>query len=190
MRRFGKGMAKIILACVVLGAGAFAQNVHLKPPSSTPSFVDNGLTLSAAGALAGLGMEDLAVELFASADATAVCTNPSGHNQPPGQNPAPVTVGGQVAIPANQIKNGNTTFSVSTNPPTSPIPGAPGCPNSSWTESITDLKFTLALLEVEQPIGTEVFAACFALSGPSGTTGKVTATSVALSQCAALEDTP
>jgi hypothetical protein len=55
---------------------------------------------------------------------------------------------------------------------------------------MTDLKFTLALVEVEQPVGTEVFAACFSLSGPSGTMGKVTATSADLSQCAALEDTP
>lgn len=188
MKRF---MAtKTVVCCILLGAAAYAQNVHLKPPSSTPSFLDNGVTLNAAGALAGLGNEDLIVELFASADVTAICTNPSGHQQPPGQNPAPVTVGGQVAIPASSIKNGNTTFSVSTTAPTSPIAGAPGCPNTSWTESITDLRFTRALLEVEQPIGTEVFAACFTLSGPSGTTGKVTATSVDLSQCAALEDTP
>jgi hypothetical protein len=52
------------------------------------------------------------------------------------------------------------------------------------------LKFTLALVEIEQPIGTDLFAACFALSGPSGTTGKVSATPVDLSQCAALEDAP
>lgn len=182
--------AKTVLCCILLGAAAYAQNVHLKPPNSTPSFLDNGLTLNAAAALAGLGMEDLVVELFAAADVTAVCTNPSGQNKPPGQNPAPVTVGGQEAIPASSIKNGNTTFSVSTTAPTSPIPGAPGCPNTGWTESITDLRFTLALLEVEQPIGTEVFAACFTLSGPSGTTGKVTATPADLSQCAALEDTP
>jgi hypothetical protein len=190
MRRFMKRIATTVLSCSLLGAAAFAQNVHFKPPSSAPSFVDHGLTLSAAGALAGLGNEDLIVELFASANATAVCTNPGGANQPPGQNPAPVTVAGQVAIPASEIKNGNTTFSVPTQPPTSPIPGAPGCPNPGWTETITDLKFTLALVEVEQPIGTEVLAACFSLSGPSGTTGNVTATSVALSQCAALEDNP
>jgi hypothetical protein len=67
--------AKAILCCLFLGTVAFAQNVHLKPPSSTPSFIDNGLTLNAAGALAGLGMEDLVVELFASANATAILGN-------------------------------------------------------------------------------------------------------------------
>jgi hypothetical protein len=188
MQSFLKSRA--ILCCLLVGTAAFAQNVHLKPPSSTPSFIDNGLTLNAAGALAGLGNEDLVVELFASANATAICTNPAGQTQPPGQNPAPVTVAGQEAIPASSIKNGNTTFSVSTLAPTSPIPGAPGCPNTLWTETITDLRFTLALLEVEQPIGTEVFAACFSLSGPSGTTGSVSATPVDLSQCVALEDNP
>jgi hypothetical protein len=182
--------AKTVLCCVLLGTAAFAQNVHLKPPNSTPSFFDNGLTLTSSGFLAGLGNGDILVELFASAQATAVCTNPAGATQPPGQNPAPATVAGQEPIPSTEIKNGTTSFSVTTRPPTSPIPGAPDCPNPNWTETITDLKFTLALVEVEQPVGTEVFAACFSLSGPSGTMGKVTATSVDLSQCAALEDTP
>lgn len=188
MKRFLK--AKIVICCFLLGTVAFAQNIHLKPPNSAPSFFDNGLTLTASGFLAGLGNEDILVELFASAQATAVCTNPAGATQPPGQNPAPATVGGQEPIPSSEIKNGTTPFSVTTRPPTSPIPGAPDCPNPLWTETITDLRFTLALVEVEQPVGTEGFAACFALSGPSGTTGKVTATPVSLSQCAALEDTP
>lgn len=188
MTRFVK--AGTILCCVLLGAAAFGQNVHFKPPSSSPSFFDNGLTLTASGFLAGLGNADILVELFASAQATAICTNPAGATQPPGQNPAPATVGGQEPIPSSEIKNGTTPFSVTTRMPTSPIAGAPDCPNPNWTETITDLKFTLALVEVEQPLGTEVLAACFALSGPSGTTGKVTATSVPLSQCAALEDTP
>jgi hypothetical protein len=179
-----------VLCCILPGAAAFAQNVHFKPPSSSPSFFDNGLTLTTSGFLAGLGNQDILVELFASAQATAICTNPSGASQPPGQNPAPATVAGQQPIPSTEVKNGSTSFSVTTRLPTSPIPGAPDCPNSHWTETITDLKFTLALVELEQPFGTEVFAACFALSGPSGTTGKVSATPVDLSVCAALEDTP
>jgi len=88
------------------------------------------------------------------------------------------------------VRECNRHLHQSCRPKTSPIPGAPGCPNTNWTETITDLRFTLALLEVEQPIGTEVFAACFALSGPSGATGHVTAAPVDLSQCAALEDNP
>lgn len=82
MRLFNE-KARIALCCILLGAAAFAQNIHLKPPNSTPSFLDNGLTLTASGFLAGLGNGDILVELFASAQATAICTNPAGATQPP-----------------------------------------------------------------------------------------------------------
>jgi hypothetical protein len=147
MKTFALAM---VSACAVATA-ASAQNVHLKPPNQNPLFNDHGLTLSAAGNLAGLGQEDILVGLKAQANATATCTNPAGATQPPGQNPAPVTVSGSEAIPAGSIKNGNTPFSVTTEPPVTPIPGAPGCPNPNWTESITDLSFTSAILTVQQP---------------------------------------
>lgn len=145
----------IILAFAMVG-GAWAANVHLKPPNKDPSFTDNGITLTAFGALAGLGEADLAVTLSAQADVTATCTNPAGATQPPGQNPAPITVTGSQAIPAPDIKNGTTTFNVTTLAPTTPIPGAPDCPNPRWTEAITDLAFKNATITVEQPLGTTV----------------------------------
>jgi hypothetical protein len=48
-------------------------------------------------------------------------------------------------------------------PSPNPIPGAPGCPNTNWTEQIVDLAFTQATLTVIQPATstTVVFtAAC------------------------------
>jgi hypothetical protein len=48
----------------------------------------------------------------------------------PGRTPAQVTLTGSEAIPASEIKNGNVSFSVTNEPPVSPICGAPGCPNS------------------------------------------------------------
>lgn len=148
---------------LLLGSTAYASNVHLKPPSSSPSFTDNGLTLTASGALAGLGQEDVLINLGATANATAICTNPSGKSQPPGQNPAPVSVSGSEAIPASQIKNGTVAFAVTTQPPpNNPIAGAPGCPNSSWTETITDLSFTSATITVQQgtPLATVLTVSC------------------------------
>jgi hypothetical protein len=133
-----------------------ASSVHQKGgANATVAFTDGGLTLSASGALSGLGNMDVLVTLTATANVTANCANQGG-NQAPGQNPAPITVTGSVAIPASEIKNGNTPFSVTTNGPTTPIPGAPGCPNPNWSENITDLAFTSATITIEQPAGVTV----------------------------------
>lgn len=162
---------------VALAGVALAANVHLKPPNRAPSFVDHGLTLSALGELAGLGNDDLVVVLTAEAQATAVCLNPgNGEHQPPGQNPAPVAVAGAEAIPAAAIKNGSVAFAVTTLAPETPIAGAPDCPNPHWQEAITDLLFSEATLEIQQPPGTVVLTITCQLSGPAaGTVGSLTA---------------
>src|SRR5215471_4382970 len=133
----------------LIGGQAYAANVHVK---AGPFFIDNGLTLTGTGTLAGLGLQDIVVGMTATANPIATCTNPAGQNKPPGQNPAPVSVSATPeAIPASEIKNGNASFSLTTNPPATPVAGAPDCPNSSWTEVITDLQFTSATIMVQQP---------------------------------------
>ena len=61
-----------------------------------------------------------------------------------------MTVTGSQSIPAGEIKNGNVSFNVSTNPPAQPTPAQAGCPNNNWTGAITDLTFTSATITVEQ----------------------------------------
>ncbi len=181
MRRLGIAIS-IVLILSMTASVAFASSVHLKGgKNAKPAFTDNGLTLSASGELSGLGNGDVLVTLDATADVTSTCTNPSGANQPPGQNPAPITVTGSQAIPEEEIKNGTTPFSVTTDPPTTPIPGAPDCPNPNWTENITDLAFTSATITVEQPVGTVVLTVVCTFSTPTSNGpvpgGKVSCTS-------------
>ena len=150
-----------LVAAWISGTAVFAANVHLKGgKNAEPAFSDGGLTLSASGALAGLGNGDVLVILTAVGDPTGQCCNPSGACKVPGQNPAPVEVTGSESIPASEIKNGTTPFMVTTQPPTSPVPGAPDCPNASWTENITNMAFTSATITVMQGGETVLTVSC------------------------------
>lgn len=144
-----------------LGDNAVEQfgKVHLKGgPRSQPVFSDSGLTLASNGDLAGLGNADLVLTLTALAQPTATCTNPSGASQPPGQNPAEVSISGAVAIPAAEIRNGTLHFAVATSAPEANVAGAPECPNQAWSEKITDMAFKSGTISVEQPVGTPAFS--------------------------------
>ncbi|MDP9236464.1 MAG: hypothetical protein M3P30_03530 [Chloroflexota bacterium] len=154
------------LATLVLGAGAVmtlvvggasASNVHLKK-SPALTFTDKGLYLEATGALTGLGNGDIVVTLSASGHPTGTCTNPGGHD-PAGLNPAAVvTLTGAQEIPSGTVTNGNVAFDVSTGSPTTPVAGAPDCPNSNYTENITDVSFSgfSATITVYQGTGCAV----------------------------------
>jgi hypothetical protein len=132
----------IVASALAIVSVASADSPHFKR-GSPATVQDNGLTFSQRASVTGLGNGDIVATLtITNVQPTAVCTNPSGKQQPPGQNPAPSDVSGSVAIPGSDIKNGNLTITVSTAPPTTPIPGAPDCPNTSWTESITDMSLT------------------------------------------------
>jgi hypothetical protein len=148
MKRAIIGLA-VVLTVGLTATVASAANPHLKG-NNPIAFTDNGLTLTARVSYAGLGNFDTLQNLTATGQPTSSCTNPAGATQPPGQNPAEAVVSGSTAVPAEDIKNGNVTIATVTNPPVTPIPGAPDCPNPQWTENITDMAFTSATITLFQ----------------------------------------
>ena len=157
-------IALSVLACVTLSVG-FAQNVHFKRGS--PRFTDTGTTLCSTGTLVGLGNGDVTITVSSTGAATSVtCTSPGG-NDAPGQNPAPVNVIGSQAIPEEEIKNGNLTYSVCTAQPTLGTARQSGCPNNNWTAALTDVQFSNATIRVEQN-GQTVLQQSFSCSGGNG----------------------
>lgn len=149
--RMPRILATIITVLLVVSFApgvAYAGKVHFNK-SNPPTFTSNGLTLTASGTVYGLGFGDVLVVLNASGDANLLCTNPGGSSKVPGQNPN-FSASGSGSFPASEIKNGHLSFSVTTNPPESPVPGAPDCPNSGWTETITSITWTSAEIIIYQ----------------------------------------
>lgn len=166
-------LVAVLVVTALSASVALAADVHLKGGANAePSFTDDILVLNASGALSGLGNGDVLITITAVADPTATCTNPGDQSKVPGQNPAPVEVTGSVSIPEAEVQNGNTPFSVTTDPPVTPIEGAPDCPNTGWTEDITDMAFTSATITVEQPPGTVVLTVSCTIS-PATSDGAV-----------------
>jgi hypothetical protein len=151
MRKALLAIATVLVAALAFAAAASAVNAHLKGTKNNPAFTDEILKLTAKASYAGLGNFDTQQNLVATGNPTADCVNPgSGEHRPPGHQPAEVTLTGSTAVPASDIKNGNVTISTTTNAPETPIPGAPGCPNSNWIENITDVAFTSATITLFQ----------------------------------------
>jgi hypothetical protein len=178
-------MRKKLAVLLFLSLVAFLVGTASSASASSPHFKRGGspvCTVSESGAsasttcrasLAGLGQETLVIEVTVSGSAVYQCQN-GGGNTAPGQNRVlvgPVTA--PTTIPADQVKNGNVSFT--TNPAVLTAPAtvsgaAAGCPNPNWTGVNPDLTVTSIVMTIEQPEGNVLFR-CTASSstGLSGT---------------------
>ena len=136
-----------LLATAVAVPLIYAASVHFK--GGSPTFSDQGTTLKTCFSLAGLGNGDVTITVTTTGSATTLCTNQGG-NTAPGQNKTPVRPSGQATIPSTDIKNGNLTACVTTEPPKAPTATEAGCPNSNWSTSLTDVQFATATITVSQ----------------------------------------
>ena len=146
MRRIVRATVLALAAVSLLASLAFAASVHFK---GEQKFIDNGLTLTAAGELAGLGNADVLITLSAEGDGSAVCRNRGG-NVAPGQNKVPVLVTATQIVLAEEVKNGTTPYRLTTAGPEQPTATEAGCPNGNWTAEINDVVFSSATISVEQ----------------------------------------
>ena len=173
MRRTSIVTLLMVAAFALSASVAVAQSPHFKKngePVCTITGPSTAQTVSCTGTLAGLGNDDLGLDLSVSGFALYQCQNQGG-NIAPGQNR--VLVGPATSssvIPADQIKNGNLTFTTVpgatlTAAPTVPFDVA-GCQNPNWTGVNPTLTVTDITLVISQPPGTTIFT-CTA-SNPAG----------------------
>jgi hypothetical protein len=98
------------------------------------------------------------IHFDASGIATATCSPPGGRNSKHHvtlRSPLPVASAGAIGGPGQNFTppNDQTEIGVTigAGPPTNLIvAGAPDCPNSKWSEMITDLAFTTARISIAQ----------------------------------------
>jgi hypothetical protein len=146
MRRTTIYLVTLVTLISTAAVGVWASSPHYK---KGPSVVDNGLTATATGSLAGLGNGNVIVTLsFPNATGSTVCSNKGGA-QAPGQNPAaPAAVSGSQLI--TDVKNGTISFVVTTLPPANPSSDAAGCPNGNWTAAFDNITFGAGTITIQQ----------------------------------------
>jgi hypothetical protein len=167
----------VVIAAMALPATASAQNPHFKrngePVCTVSGAGTNTSSTVCSASLAGLGNETLVINVTVSGSAVYQCQNQGG-NTAPGQNRVlvgPVTA--PTTIPADQIKNGNVSFTTNPAVLTAPatVTGAEaGCPNPNWTGVNPVLTTTNITMTISQ--GGVLLFTCTA-SNPSGLSGRV-----------------
>jgi hypothetical protein len=176
MRRLTTILVLALGLLLVTAQGSLAASPHFKKggePVCTVSGSTASKSTTCSASLAGLGQQTLVINVTASGFAVYQCSN-NGGNTAPGQNKVlvgPVTA--PTTIPADQIKNGNVSFTTNPAVLTAPntVPGAQaGCPNPNWTGVNPTLTVTDISMTISQ--GGALLFTCTA-SNPNGLSGTV-----------------
>jgi hypothetical protein len=105
----------LVLVALIIGvsvAAVFAASPHYKRGS--PQCSASGTTGTCSGSIAGLGNADVKITVSVTGTAQPFCAAPGNPgNVVPGQNPVDFTASASQIVSADDIKNGNLTFSVS-----------------------------------------------------------------------------
>jgi hypothetical protein len=176
MRRLTTILVLALGLLLVTAQTSLAASPHFKKggePVCTISGTQASKSTTCSASLAGLGMETLEIDVTVSGFAVYQCQNQGG-NTAPGQNRVlvgPVTA--PTIIPADQIKNGNVSFTTNPAVLTAPatVTGAEaGCPNPNWTGVNPTLTVTDISMTITQ--GGVLLFTCTA-SDPNGLSGRV-----------------
>ena len=149
--------AGVVALCIsVFATAVFAANPHYKRGS--PQCSVSGTTATCTGSIAGLGNEDVRIVVSITGTAQPFCSAPGNPaNIVPGQNPVTFAATGEDIVPADELKNGTLSFSVTaTAVITTPTAQQAGCPNPRWNVTVGPATVESLTLTVEQPIGVVI----------------------------------
>ena len=158
----------LVVSVLALGTALFvaptatAQGQHFTK-QGVPVCTDLGTQLRCTGELAGLGNEDLVIQVTSDALVAVNCVNKGG-NEAPGQNKVLRTASGTTTIPGSAIKNGRARFTTTTNPVAAPSATEAGCPNPNWRTRVVSVTFSNVVVTISQ--GGELLFTCSAASVP------------------------
>ncbi len=180
MRKLGLITALVVGVFALAASTALAASPHFKrggtPKCTISGSGTNSTSTTCTGTLAGLGGEDLVIDVTVQGSAVYTCQN-NGGQIAPGQNKVlvgPTTT--PTTIDSDAIKNGTLKFTTNSadlsasNTVSGSAAGCPGGEKSTWTGVNPVLTITSITLSISQ--GGNTFYNC-TVSNPDGLTGTV-----------------
>ncbi len=153
-------------AFAALSTLAFGANPHFTKSGAPTCTVTNG-QVTCSAQMAGLGNEDIVVNLDVAGEATFLCVQPGQKkrddpNISPGANKVPFSGSATQTIPGASVKNGRATIGPITSPSQEPTATAEqaGCPSGNWGTQLDTATVTTVTISATQ--GGETLFSCTA----------------------------